>query len=64
MSGIEYIIENGVGRDMVSNGMIEVAQGPETHETLRLTLEGYQYVVETFGVDLLIDAGVLMPTKS
>lgn len=58
---IEYIIENGVGRDMVSNGMIEVHNGPVTHETLKLTPEGYAFVVEAFGHTTLIDAGVLEP---
>jgi hypothetical protein len=61
IDGIEYIIENGVGRDMVSNGMIEVHSGPVTHETLKLTTAGYEFVVRTFGASTLIDAGVLAP---
>lgn len=61
IEGVEYIIENGVGRDMVSNGMIEVHEPTKTRETLRLTPEGYTYVVGAFGRDRLIDAGVLSP---
>jgi hypothetical protein len=61
IDGTEYIIENGVGRDMVSNGMIEVHEATETRETLRLTEAGYAFVVDTFGKATLIDAGVLAP---
>ncbi len=61
IDGVEYIIENGVGRDMVSNGMIEVHEPTLTRETLRLTNAGYRFVVKSFGEDVLIDAGVLLP---
>ena len=44
IEGIEYIIENGVGRDMVSNGMIEIHDGPVTFETLKLTQIGRAHV--------------------
>ncbi len=58
---VEYIIENGVGRDMVSNGMIEIHDSTVTRETLRLTDTGYVFVVKTFSRSTLIDAGVLLP---
>ncbi|PBN41644.1 hypothetical protein SxD43FB_20515 [Sphingobium sp. D43FB] len=61
IESVEYIVENGVGRDMVSNGMIEVHEGTVTRETLRLTPSGYQFVVSTFGVKTLVDAGILLP---
>ena len=61
VEGVEYIVENGVGRDMVSNGMIEVYEGTVTRETLRLTPSGYQFIVSAFGVKTLIDAGILLP---
>lgn len=61
VEGIEYIIENGVGRDMVSNGMVEVEEPTLTQETLRLTNIGYNFVVGAFGASTLIDAGVLVP---
>ena len=58
---IEYIIENGVGRDMISNGMIKLHDATETNETLILTKPGYVFVVKTFGAQALLDAGVLAP---
>lgn len=61
VEGVDYIIENGVARDMASNGMIEVHEGPATHEILRLTPSGYAFVVKTFSLPTLIDAGVHAP---
>lgn len=61
IEGVDYIIENGVGRDMVSNGIIEVHGGTITYESLRLTQQGYHYVVSTFGRGMLMDAGLLSP---
>ena len=61
IEGVEFIIENGVGRDMVSNGMIEIQDSTVTYETLKLTTAGYEFVVKTFGASVLIDAGVLAP---
>ncbi len=61
IEGVGYIIENGVGRDMVSNGMIEIHDTTVTRETLKLTRDGYAFVVKTFGASTLIDAGVLAP---
>lgn len=57
IEGVEYIIENGVGRDMISNGMIELEDAPVTREILKLTRSGYGFVVKTFGAA----AGVLAP---
>lgn len=51
----------GVGRDMVSNGMIEVHENTMTRETLRLTASGFQFVVGSFGSKTLVDAGLLLP---
>lgn len=61
IEGIEYIIENGVGRDMISNGMIELHDGTVTREILKLTRSGYNFVVKAFGATALVDAGVLAP---
>lgn len=61
VEGIEYIIENGAGRDMVSNGMIEIDDATPTRETLRLSPAGFKFVVSTFSTSTLIDAGVLAP---
>ncbi|WP_375391510.1 GIY-YIG nuclease family protein [uncultured Sphingomonas sp.] len=62
VDGVEYIIENGVGRDMVSNGMIEIYEATVARETLKLTTFGYAFVIKTFGSATLIDAGVLLPS--
>jgi len=61
MDGVAYMIENGAGRDMVSNGMIEVEDATPTHEILCLTRNGFQFVMAAFGRNVLIDAGVLSP---
>ena len=61
IEGVEYIIENGVGRDMVSNGMIEIHEPTLTRETLKRTDAGYAFVVKAFSEATLMDAGVLLP---
>lgn len=62
VDGIEYMIENGAGRDMVSNGMIIVADNTKTRELLGLTPPGLDYILATFDRDRLVDAGVFAPT--
>jgi len=64
VEGVEYIIENGVGRDMISNGMITLEDDTRTHEILRLSEAGFQFIMATFGTSALIDAGVLSPDYS
>lgn len=61
VEGVELIIENGVGRDMMSNGMITLADETPTREMLRLTDAGFKYVIRQFDASLLMDAGVLAP---
>lgn len=61
VEGTDYMIENGAGRDMISNGMVVVHSGETTHEILRLTEAGYQYVLQKFDRAILIDAGIVMP---
>jgi len=58
---VGYIMENGVGRDMVSNGMVTIADNAETHEVLRLSDAGFRYVLSVFNRSKLVDAGVLSP---
>lgn len=62
VGGIEYMIENGAGRDMLSSGMIERAEGPETRELLVLSSSGYAFAVSVLGRGVLEDAGVLLPS--
>lgn len=61
VEGVEFIIENGVGCDMLSSGMVTLADDTSTREILRLTDDGFQYLLKTLGSAFLIDAGVLAP---
>lgn len=61
VEGIELIIENGVGRDILSSRMAEVAGGSPGDERFRLLDGGFKYLVAELGADLLVDAGVLEP---
>jgi hypothetical protein len=61
VEGVEFIIENGVGCDMLSSGMVTLADDTSTREILRLTDNGFQYLLKTLGAAFLIDAGVLAP---
>lgn len=61
VEGVEFIIENGVGRDMLSSDMVTLADDTPTPEILRLTDVGFRYVLSALGRDILVDAGVLTP---
>jgi uncharacterized protein len=61
VEGVEYIIENGVGRDMISNGMIALADNTHTYEVLELSTAGFEYIVAKFDASELVDAGILAP---
>jgi uncharacterized protein len=61
VEGTELIIENGVGCDLLSSGMVELADVTPTREILRLTEGGFRYMVRELGADFLIDAGILSP---
>jgi hypothetical protein len=61
VEGAEFIIENGVGNDMLSSDMVVLADETPTNEVLQLTASGFQYIVRELGASLLIDAGVLSP---
>ncbi|MEM9499902.1 MAG: GIY-YIG nuclease family protein [Pseudomonadota bacterium] len=59
--GVEMIIENGVGRDIISSGMARLGCADLGMETFRLTSAGFDHLVSAVDVPLLIDAGVLAP---
>lgn len=61
VDGAELIIENGVGCDMLSSEMIELMDAAPTREILKLTTNGFNYIVQELGADFLIDAGILLP---
>ena len=54
-------IENGAGRDMLSSGMVTLADDTIGHEMLALTASGYEAVISMIERNILEDAGVLPP---
>jgi hypothetical protein len=54
-------IENGVGRDMLSSKMVEVADPTPGAERLRLTQDGFECILASLDRRRLIDAGILNP---
>jgi hypothetical protein len=56
---IPMVIENGVGRDILSSGMAMLSDTNIGRESFSLTVDGYQYIVSVIGRDTLISAGVL-----
>lgn len=63
VEGLEFIIENGVGNDLLSSDMVTVVDGPPTREILCLTEGGYRFLVGGLDKRMLIDAGVLSPDE-
>jgi hypothetical protein len=61
VEGSEFIIENGVGNDMLCSGMVTVADATPTYEILHLTEGGFRFIVSEVDTDILIDAGLLSP---
>jgi hypothetical protein len=61
VEGVELFIENGVGCDMLSSGMVTLADEAPTRELMNLTQAGYQYMIQELGASFLIDAGILSP---
>lgn len=63
VEGLEFIIENGVGNDMLSSDMVTVVDASPTREILCLTEGGYRFLVGGLDKRMLIDAGVLSPDE-
>ena len=61
VSGKEVIIENGVGRDLLSSGMAELVTDETGFETLRVTDTGVSAIKRLIDDQLLVSAGVLTP---
>lgn len=59
--GVELIIENGVGRDILSSEMATLAGGEPGYEVLSLSKAGCRYLVSIINSSLLVDAGILDP---
>jgi len=63
IDGIEFVIENGCGGDMIGAGVlvpIEPRNSP-LKETLRLTGRGVSAIVNHIGRERLINLGIMEP---
>jgi hypothetical protein len=63
VEGSRFIIENGVGNDMLSSDMVTVEDASPTYEILRLTAGGFHFMVTELDTGLLVDAGGLSPEE-
>jgi hypothetical protein len=63
VEGVEFIIENGVGNDMLSSDMVTIADASPTREILRLTEGGFGFIANELDTRMLVDAGVLSPDE-
>lgn len=62
VEGVEMIIENGVGRDMLSSNMAVLHRSDSVgFEELMLTDIGFHYIHSAIEKDLLLAAGVIQP---
>lgn len=59
VEGTDMILENGCGRDMIVNGMIDLVDDTPKHETIRITASGVDYILKTYDRRKLISYGVL-----
>lgn len=55
------VLENGVGRDMLKSGMIEIVEAVPGAELLEVTELGYSATMKFVGTPVLLDYGALMP---
>ena len=55
------IIENGVGRDILSSRMATLRDAQLGKESFELTSAGFEFMRRELGESLLIDAGILLP---
>jgi len=58
VDGAEFIIENGVARDTLSSDMSLLVDKKEGHEVLELTKLGFEFILSSIDINLLIDAGI------
>ena len=57
----QYVIEDGVGKDMLVSGIIALADPTPGQEVLEVTPAGYEYIVSSLKKNVLVDFGVLDP---
>ena len=56
-----YVIEDGVGKDMLVSGMVALADATASQQVLKVTSAGYEYIVSNLDRNVLVDFGVLDP---
>ena len=61
LNGVPMVIENGVGRDMLSSGMVTLVDDALGRETLKLTTTGFRYVLSIIDRNTLLSAGITDP---
>ena len=63
VNGVGLIVENGVGRDVLSSGMATLTDDAEGNEVLSITPAGFAFLLAALDSDLLISAGVVDPSE-
>jgi hypothetical protein len=58
------IIENGVGRDILSSRIATLHDAQLGKESFELTSAGFEFLRRELGESLLIDAGILLPESA
>ena len=59
--GVAFVIENGVGCDILSSGLATLTHDAHGAEAFVIDLRGLKYLVDTIGEAFLLDAGILLP---
>lgn len=59
-NGVEMIIENGCGRDMLSSGTVVLEDDTPKYETLKLKASAVEFCKKHLGSATLVSAGVLL----
>lgn len=58
---VPMAVENGVGRDVLSSRMAELADSSPGSEVFRLTDAGFRFITSAIDRELLLSAGILLP---
>ncbi len=56
---VTMILENGCGRDMLVNGMIEISDDTPKYEKINITPRGVRYICQIYNKNDLVSYGVL-----
>ncbi len=60
---VEFLIENGCGREMIKAGLVKLPEeiASPRQETMEFTELGFRFVSDMFTPKRLIDLGILEP---